>query len=82
MKKNIQNLQLTNESNSIELNSNISFQTAEGIDLKPIYTEKDIENLEHIGFAAGFPPYLRGPYSTMFVQKPWTIRQYAGFLMC
>lgn len=79
MKKNIQNLQLTKESNLIELDSNSFFQTAEGIDLKSIYSEKDIEDLEHIGFAAGFPPYLRGPYSTMFVQKPWTIRQYAGF---
>ncbi|HSP39911.1 MAG TPA: methylmalonyl-CoA mutase family protein, partial [Gillisia sp.] len=56
-----------------------SFATAEEIDLKPVYTEADIEDAEHLGFAAGIPPYLRGPYSTMFVSRPWTIRQYAGF---
>ncbi|NJY61367.1 methylmalonyl-CoA mutase [Salinimicrobium sp. CDJ15-81-2] len=44
-----------------------------------IYTEKDLEGLEHLNFAAGIPPYLRGPYSTMYVIRPWTIRQYAGF---
>ncbi|GEL09547.1 heterodimeric methylmalonyl-CoA mutase large subunit precursor [Flavobacterium glycines] len=56
-----------------------NFVTAEGIELKQNYTEKDIENLEHLDFAAGFPPYLRGPHTTMYVQKPWTIRQYSGF---
>ena len=43
------------------------------------YTAKDLEGLEHLGFAAGIAPYLRGPYSTMYVTRPWTIRQYAGF---
>lgn len=43
------------------------------------YTKKDIAGLEHLKFAAGIPPYLRGPYSTMYVTRPWTIRQYAGF---
>ncbi|HHV02401.1 MAG: methylmalonyl-CoA mutase [Bacteroidales bacterium] len=47
--------------------------------MKKYYTAKDIENMEHLHYAAGIPPYLRGPYSTMYVQKPWTIRQYAGF---
>ena len=56
-----------------------NFLTAEGIEVKPTYSEKDISDLEHLGFAAGFAPNLRGPYSTMFVRKPWTIRQYAGF---
>ena len=55
------------------------FSTAEGIELKSDYSEKDLENLEHLNFAAGIPPYLRGPYSTMYVRRPWTIRQYAGF---
>ncbi|MHC5354000.1 methylmalonyl-CoA mutase [Myroides sp. LJL115] len=55
------------------------FTTAEGIDIKPTYTKEDIENVEHIGFAAGIAPNLRGPYSTMYVIRPWTIRQYAGF---
>jgi methylmalonyl-CoA mutase len=56
-----------------------NFLTAEGIELKSTYNKSDIENLEHIGFGAGFAPNLRGPYATMFVRRPWTIRQYAGF---
>ena len=44
-----------------------------------VYSEEDIENLHHLRFAAGIPPFLRGPYSTMYVRRPWTIRQYAGF---
>ena len=55
------------------------FQTSEGIDLKSYYDKDDIKNLEHIHFGAGIEPFLRGPYSSMYVTKPWTIRQYAGF---
>jgi methylmalonyl-CoA mutase len=51
----------------------------EHILLRPFYTAADLEDLEHLGYAAGIPPFLRGPYSTMYVQRPWTIRQYAGF---
>jgi len=46
---------------------------------RKVYAAKDVKNLEHLNFAAGIPPYLRGPYSTMYVMRPWTIRQYAGF---
>jgi len=53
--------------------------TAEGIPVKHVYTAEDLAGMEHLSYAAGLPPYLRGPYSTMYVQKPWTIRQYAGF---
>ncbi|MGB9701248.1 MAG: methylmalonyl-CoA mutase [Candidatus Kapaibacteriota bacterium] len=53
--------------------------TLENIDIKPIYTAEDLKDMEHIGYTAGIPPYLRGPYPTMYVTKPWTIRQYAGF---
>ncbi|MFQ3597005.1 MAG: methylmalonyl-CoA mutase [Chloroherpetonaceae bacterium] len=53
--------------------------TPEGIAVKSHYTSNDLEDLEHLHFAAGLPPYLRGPYSTMYVIRPWTIRQYAGF---
>ena len=56
-----------------------AFKTAEDILLNSTYTKSDIENLEHLDFGAGFAPFLRGPYTTMFVRKPWTIRQYAGF---
>ena len=55
------------------------FITAEGIELKSNYSKQDIEGLEHLDFGAGFAPNLRGPYATMFVRRPWTIRQYAGF---
>jgi methylmalonyl-CoA mutase len=53
--------------------------TAEQIKVKPLYTADDLEKMEHLSYAAGLPPFLRGPYSTMYVMKPWTIRQYAGF---
>ena len=55
------------------------WMTLEGIEVKPLYTAADLEGLEHLDYAAGLPPYLRGPYSTMYVLHPWTIRQYAGF---
>ena len=54
-------------------------ETAEGINVRSVYSEKDIEQLGHLDFVAGIAPNLRGPYSTMFVRRPWTIRQYAGF---
>ncbi len=53
--------------------------TAEQIPVKQVYTSNDLEGMEHLDYAAGIPPFLRGPYSTMFVMRPWTIRQYAGF---
>jgi methylmalonyl-CoA mutase len=55
------------------------WQTAEQIAVKNVYSIKDIEGLDHLNFAAGIAPNLRGPYSTMYVMRPWTIRQYAGF---
>ncbi|HBB01991.1 MAG: methylmalonyl-CoA mutase [Bacteroidetes bacterium GWD2_45_23] len=53
--------------------------TPEQIPVKPVYTKEDLEGMEHLNYAAGIAPYLRGPYSTMYVMRPWTIRQYAGF---
>jgi methylmalonyl-CoA mutase len=53
--------------------------TLEGIDVFPLYTIEDYKHFEHLNFTAGIPPYLRGPYPTMYIQQPWTIRQYAGF---
>ncbi len=55
------------------------WDTAEHIAVKPFYTAHDLEGLEHLDYAAGLPPYLRGPYSSMYAMQPWTIRQYAGF---
>ncbi len=53
--------------------------TPEGIPVKPVYTAEDLQGVEHLGTVPGLPPFVRGPYSTMYVQQPWTVRQYAGF---
>jgi methylmalonyl-CoA mutase len=87
MRKNIQHIQLVErqnaKGNSLTTNTQQpttdNFLTAEGITLKSAYTPEDLADLEHIGFGAGFAPNLRGPYATMYVRRPWTIRQYAGF---
>lgn len=55
------------------------WETPERIRLKSVYSPEDIREMEHLGYAAGIPPFLRGPYSAMYAMKPWTIRQYAGF---
>ncbi len=64
------------ESEKLEIET---FSTAETIDVKKQYTAEDIQELPHLDYIAGIAPNLRGPYSTMFVRRPWTIRQYAGF---
>ncbi len=91
MKKNIQHIKLTKaddsklstspelEKQTDKANLEQNFATAEGISIKKTYSKTDIENLEHLDFGAGFAPHLRGPYATMYVRRPWTIRQYAGF---
>ncbi|MBR3529587.1 MAG: methylmalonyl-CoA mutase [Bacteroidales bacterium] len=61
--------------NHIEKN----WTTPEQIEVKPVYGKKDLEGMEHLNYAAGIAPFLRGPYSTMYVMRPWTVRQYAGF---
>ncbi len=53
--------------------------TMEKVNIKPLYSEDDIKDLEHTSYLPGIPPYLRGPYTSMYVTRPWTIRQYAGF---
>jgi methylmalonyl-CoA mutase len=63
------------EKNEIKAN----WLTPEQIPVKSVYTKEDLEGMEHLNYAAGIPPFLRGPYSTMYVVRPWTIRQYAGF---
>ena len=82
-RKNVQQLELLRSSPTAhtinDQRSAINDTTAENIDIKPIYGPDDIKDLEHLDYAAGIPPYLRGPYATMYVRRPWTIRQYAGF---
>ena len=60
-------------------NADEIWKTPEQIEVKPVYTKEDLEGMEHLNYAAGIAPNLRGPYSTMYVMRPWTIRQYAGF---
>jgi methylmalonyl-CoA mutase len=57
----------------------VLWETTEQIHVKPLYTAEDLQSLGHLGFTAGIPPFLRGPYATMYVVQPWTVRQYAGF---
>ena len=57
-----------------------NWKTPEQIQVKPVYTKEDLEGMEHLNYAAGIPPYLRGPYSMMYTFRPWTIRQYADSL--
>lgn len=57
----------------------LAWHTMEKIDVKPLYTAEDIKDAKHLGYTAGVPPFLRGPYPTMYVTRPWTVRQYAGF---
>ncbi|MEL6917325.1 MAG: methylmalonyl-CoA mutase [Bacteroidota bacterium] len=87
-RKNLQHIALRTEvkngttdvrPNTVDGHTQETYTTAEGIGLKRFYSKADIEDLEHVHFAAGIAPYLRGPYSTMYVRRPWTIRQYAGF---
>src|SRR5262245_55593332 len=56
-----------------------SWETPEGIPHRALYTATDLVGIEHLGSLPGLPPYVRGPYPTMYVRKPWTVRQYAGF---
>ena len=79
MRKNIQHITLKQSADSQKPSTTSYFETAENIDIKSTYSKEDISDLEHIGFGAGFAPNLRGPYGTMYVRRPWTIRQYAGF---
>ncbi len=57
----------------------LAWETAEGIAIKPLYTAADLEEIEHLGGLPGFAPYVRGPRATMYANRPWTVRQYAGF---
>ncbi len=82
-RKNLQDLSLISakkdDLESKEEGTTQLFKTAEDIELKSVYNPEDLETLNHLNFAAGIAPYLRGPYASMYVRRPWTIRQYAGF---
>ena len=79
MKPNFKNIDITNIATGGTCNVKANWLTPEQIEVKPIYTKADLEGMEHLGYASGIPPFLRGPYSGMYAMRPWTIRQYAGF---
>ena len=80
MKPNFKNIDIQNFSVTSKATETAStWLTPELIPVKPFYTKDDLEGMEHLNYAAGLPPYLRGPYSVMYAMQPWTIRQYAGF---
>ena len=79
MRKNLQHITLKSKSRSLKTEDIKTFQTAENIEVKSVYSKEDLKSVEHLNFAAGIAPFLRGPYSTMYVRRPWTIRQYAGY---
>ena len=77
-RKNFSSLELPSFEESSQKKTSESFTTAEGISIPKTFSPPK-ELLDHTGFSAGIPPFLRGPYSSMYVRRPWTIRQYAGF---
>ncbi|PQJ17288.1 methylmalonyl-CoA mutase [Nonlabens tegetincola] len=78
-RKDLSLLEIDFNGDSKKVASAASFDTAEGIAIKTNYSPDDIDDVEHRDFVAGIAPNLRGPYSTMYVRRPWTVRQYAGF---
>ncbi|TYB77073.1 methylmalonyl-CoA mutase [Bizionia myxarmorum] len=78
-RKDIQHIQIKSAESEVKNEGFETFDSAEDIQVKSVYQKADIANLEHLNFVAGITPNLRGPYSTMYVIRPWTIRQYAGF---
>lgn len=79
MRPEISKLNLDTVKSSSVYTSESIWETAEKISVPSIVSEKEMIEIQHTGYAAGLPPFLRGPYSTMYVMRPWTIRQYAGF---
>ncbi len=79
MKPNFKNIDIKNVTTGVAPEVTSNWLTPELIPVKPFYTKEDIAGFDHLNYAAGLPPYLRGPYSVMYAMQPWTIRQYAGF---
>ena len=79
MKPNFNDIDIKNVAASKATCNGENWLTPELIPVKSVYTKEDLEGLEHLNYASGLPPFLRGPYSGMYPMRPWTIRQYAGF---
>jgi methylmalonyl-CoA mutase len=78
MRKNLDHISYTVKGETV-FPKQETFTTAEQIDIESNYNSNSTKNFEHLSYAAGLPPFLRGPYSSMYIKNPWTIRQYAGF---
>tara|TARA_R110002049_G_scaffold210634_1_gene381700 strand:- start:4556 stop:6739 length:2184 start_codon:yes stop_codon:yes gene_type:complete len=78
-RKNVQHIRLKKQDSKVQHQKLKTYSTAEGITIKSRYSKSDSNDIQHLNFAAGIAPNLRGPYATMYVRRPWTIRQYAGF---
>lgn len=78
-RRNLEHIELKNSEEERPNTEAEKFTTAENIKVKKNYSKEDVADLKHLNFVAGITPNLRGPYSTMYVRRPWTIRQYAGF---
>jgi len=78
-RRNLEHIELKNSEEERPNTEAKKFTTAENIEVKKNYSKEDVADLKHLNFVAGITPNLRGPYSTMYVRRPWTIRQYAGF---
>ncbi|MCF0063706.1 methylmalonyl-CoA mutase [Dyadobacter chenwenxiniae] len=79
MKPDFKNITGITTSHAQQEQSGKAVLTSEGIKLKPFYSQNDLAGAEHLEFGAGNPPFVRGPYASMYLERPWTIRQYAGF---
>ena len=79
MRKNFNDIDIFAGSTATACTQETIWETPEQISVKAVYTSDDLKEMEHLDYAAGLPPYLRGPYSMMYTFRPWTIRQYAGF---
>ncbi len=79
MRKDFSNIAYSRHPKNVTDNNINIFNTAEEIEIKSVFNEHTLTNKAQLGYAAGIQPFLRGPYTSMYVQKPWTIRQYAGF---
>ena len=78
-RKDVQHIKLSTSEVKTDSKKVFTSNTAEDINIKSSYSKEDVSDLKHLNFVAGIAPNLRGPYSTMYVRRPWTIRQYAGF---
>ena len=80
MRKDFTNINIESSEETLTESSENVLNSPEQIPIKNRYIKTDLADVTHLNYVAGLPPFLRGPYSTMYISRPWTIRQYAGLL--